>query len=76
MPFPLRQCYELYLDDDRYAVPTLHLIVTDNVASARRTAERLLNENAHHLGAELWSQGLRLASFPPRAPAAQEQAIA
>ena len=65
----LRQCYELYLDDDRYVVPTLHLIVTSDAQSARRTAERLLNENSHHLGAELWRQGRRLAHFPVAVPA-------
>jgi hypothetical protein len=61
-----RQCYELYLDDDRYAVPTLHLIVTDDPASARRTAERLLSQSGHHHGGELWGDGRRLARFPPR----------
>lgn len=70
MPSWSGHCYELYLDDDRYAVPTLHLIVTDDPASARRTAERLLCENSHHLGAELWGDGRRLARLPLSGPRA------
>lgn len=45
--------FEIYVDDDRYAVPTLHLIAAEDEARAREIADRLLNENAHHLGAEV-----------------------
>ena len=56
-----RPTFEVYFDDDRYAVPTLHLLTTDDDDdAARATAERMLDENAHYRGAELWRDGRRL----------------
>ena len=70
--------FELYVDDDRYSVPTLHLIMASTEAHAREAAERILKESAHHLGAGLRHGGERLAglgSFATRRhPAAGEQA--
>lgn len=56
-----RPTFEIYFDDDRYGVPTLHLLTTeDDDDAARATAERMLGENAHYRGAELWRDGRRL----------------
>ena len=49
--------YEIYVDDDRYGVPTLHLVIADDDDEAREVLERLLNENAHHRGGEVWVAG-------------------
>jgi hypothetical protein len=57
MPALPRPIFEIYVDDDRYAVPTLHLVPADDVADAREIVGRLLGENAHHLGAELCFEG-------------------
>ena len=54
------ETFEIYVDDDRYAVPTLHLVTAATETHAREVAERLLRESAHHLGAELRLQGERL----------------
>jgi hypothetical protein len=57
---PFGQTYELYLDDDRYAVPTLHLIPARDQAGALEIAARLMGESRHHRGAELCLGGERL----------------
>ncbi len=67
---PMRPIFEIYVDDDRYAVPTLHLIPADDEADALQVVERLLNENRHYRGAELCFEGRLLAaqgSFMERA---------
>src|SRR3954467_14528708 len=55
--------YELYLDDDRYAVPTLHLLAAADEAGALRLAQRLLADSPHHLGVEICLEGERLAGL-------------
>ena len=63
MTLPHKQGFELYIDDDRYAVPTLHLIFAFNAASALEIADGLLRESEHHLGAELRQGGEKLAGL-------------
>jgi len=59
----LRPIFEIFLDDSRYAVPTLHLVPADDAAAARQIAQRLIEESEHHLGAEICFQGVRLAAL-------------
>jgi hypothetical protein len=71
----LQPIFEIYVDDDRYAVPTLHLMPADDVANAREIVSRLLSENIHHRGAELCFEGrliVGIGSFArtPRSPTA------
>lgn len=54
------ETFEIYVDDDRYSVPTLHLIAALTAAQAREAAERILRESDHHIGAELRLAGERL----------------
>jgi hypothetical protein len=61
MSVQLRPTFEIFLDDARYAVPTLHLVPAQDVATARTIAERMLEESIHHRGAELCHQGKLLA---------------
>ena len=61
MPPP--DAFEIYLDDDRYAVPTLHLVVADDPAMAFVMAERLIADSPHHLGAEICLDGRRVAGL-------------
>lgn len=63
MTLPLKQSFELYVDDDRYAVPTLHLIFAWNRAAAVEIADALLRECPHHVGAELRQGGEKLAGL-------------
>ena len=49
--------YEIYVDDDRYAVPTLHLVMAEDEAAARAKLQRLLGENGHHRGGEICIDG-------------------
>jgi hypothetical protein len=59
----LHQTYELYVDDDRYAVPTLHLITAAREVDARERAWRIVAESIHHRGAELCQGEVRLAAI-------------
>jgi hypothetical protein len=52
--------YEVFVEDSRYAVPTLHLIQAADEAAARLQAQRLLAESRHHLAVELRRGDLRL----------------
>ena len=52
--------FELYLDDDRYAVPTFKLVVADDVRMALDAARRMLDECPHHRGVEICLDGVRL----------------
>ena len=55
--------FEIYVDDDRYAVPTLHLIMADDQEKARIIVERMLDDSPHHLGAEICLAGERLVGL-------------
>jgi hypothetical protein len=69
--------FEIYLDDSRYAVPTLYLVPAEDEVSARQIAERMLDESSHHLGAELCHDGELLAAlgtFAVRPRRSQRQA--
>ena len=45
--------FELYVDDDRYRVPTLRFLRAMNEAQARHIAAQLFRESPHHLGVEV-----------------------
>ena len=70
------ETFEIFIDDDRYAVPTLYLVPAADEARAVAIAERLVAESRHHLGAELCLDGQRIGgvgSFaqpqsPPNSP--------
>lgn len=49
--------FEVFIDDDRYSVPSLYLITARNVARARAKAEELLHASDHHQGVELRQDG-------------------
>ena len=71
--------FELFIDDDRYSVPTLRLLSTDNAAWAHNLAKLALQESSHHLGVELYGgerRLLRLGSFrSPRPGAARAHCV-
>lgn len=54
--------FEVYIDDNRYSVPTLYLIAADE-AGAIEAAKRMVVDSPHHLGAELRLDGRRLIGF-------------
>jgi hypothetical protein len=65
--------FEVYIDDDRYSVPSLYLITAQNDAKARLAAQELLHSSDHHQGVELRRDGERiygLGSFGSTAGAA------
>jgi hypothetical protein len=60
--------FEVYIDDDRYAVPSLYLITAPSDARARAVAEELLVSSDHHQGVELRRNGepiFGLGSYGP-----------
>lgn len=63
MSVQLRPIFEIYMDDSRYTVPTLHLAPADDICEAQMIAERMIAESEHHLGAEICHGGERLAAF-------------
>jgi hypothetical protein len=61
--------FEVYIDDDRYSVPSLYLITAQTDAGARTAAEQMLASSEHHQGVELRRDGERvfaLGSFGPQ----------
>ena len=52
--------FEIYVDDDRYEVPSLYLVNARDEGGARSLAQRLLDESAHHQGVELRRDGERI----------------
>jgi len=63
MAWPVDETFEVFVDDDRYAVPTLHLIPAEDEAIALRVARRLLAESPHHLGVEVCLEGRRVTGI-------------
>jgi hypothetical protein len=55
--------YEFYVDDDRYAVPTLRLMLANDDTQAVDVAQGLLDESGHHRGVEVCLDGLRLTGL-------------
>jgi hypothetical protein len=49
--------FEVFIDDDRYSVPSLYLITAHSEARARAKAEELLHASDHHQGIELRQDG-------------------
>ena len=60
---PSALAYELYVHDERYGVPTLHLLTTASESEARRVAEACLAETPHHRRVELWLGKRRIAAW-------------
>ena len=52
--------FQLFIDDDRYAAPTLKILVGGDAAWARTSAKQALNESPHHVGVELFDGDRRL----------------
>jgi hypothetical protein len=61
--------FEIFIYDDRYSVPTLHLFSATDEAEARDVAAMLLNASVHHVGVELCRNDrriVRLGTCPER----------
>jgi len=63
--------FEIYVEDDRYSVPSLYLIAAPSEALARLKAEELWRSGDHHLGVELRCDGERVCVFGTLAIEAQ-----
>lgn len=55
--------YEVFVHDDRYTVPTLHLISAPDDIDARLAADALLRASAHHVGVELCHRGEQILTL-------------
>jgi hypothetical protein len=55
--------FEIFIEDDRYSVPTLKLVSAADEMEALRLAESLLAASEHHLGVELCRDGRRLTGL-------------
>ncbi|HEX3700729.1 MAG TPA: hypothetical protein VHV27_08660 [Phenylobacterium sp.] len=63
--------FEAFVHDDRYTVPTLHLLSAKDDVEARTIADALLRASPHHLGVELCRNGEQigiLGACPARRP--------
>jgi hypothetical protein len=63
---PLAPLFEIYVDDDRYTVPSLYISMAVDEDEAKAEAEYLWGNSPHHLGVELRRNGesvFRLGSF-------------
>lgn len=52
--------FALYVDDDRYSVPTLFTVDLPDDASAMSFASELLNSSSHYLAVEVWDEDRRV----------------
>jgi hypothetical protein len=59
---PSIHTFAIYVDDDRYNVPTLYLLAASNEDTARRAAESVLDDRRHR-GVELWRGDVRLLAL-------------
>lgn len=55
--------FEFYVEDDRYVVPTLRLVVAADDLSASELAMKIMDESAHHTGVEVRSGDRRLVAL-------------
>ena len=65
---------EIDVEDDRYAVPTLRLIVAAEDLCARELAAKVMGESAHHRRVDVRSGDRRIVVLARRAPAAPRNA--
>ena len=56
------QDFRFFVTDDRYDVPSLMLVQTENIERARALAQALLTDR-HHLEVEVWGDGSTAALF-------------
>jgi hypothetical protein len=63
MELRLVTTFELFVYDDRYSVPTLHLVSCGDETGARNAAEALLQASRHHLGVEVCCGDLQILSL-------------
>jgi hypothetical protein len=54
MELRLMITFQIFVHDDRYSVPTLHLVSVGDEIAARAAAGALLHASPHHRGVELW----------------------
>jgi hypothetical protein len=55
--------FQVFITDDRYSVPTLHIVQAASAEAALELARRLVAENLHHLGAEVCDEGIVISSI-------------
>jgi hypothetical protein len=55
--------YTLYIDDDRYSVPSLLSIEHEDDDGAMAHAVRLLASSSHYLAVEVWEDDRHLAKL-------------
>jgi hypothetical protein len=55
--------YQFYVEDARYAVPTLYFVETVDDARATELAFRKLGENSFHLGVEVRKGDIRVVGL-------------
>ncbi len=67
----LMPTFQLFIDDDRYSVPTLHLVNAETAAHAQAMAQKLWRESTHHRGVELRLDGQALFVGGTYAPGAE-----
>jgi hypothetical protein len=57
---PMLRTFAVYIEDDRYSVPTLNIVSLSDEARARDWAEGAMRENPHYQGVEVCEDGERL----------------
>ena len=57
-----------WVEDRRYAVPTLHFVQAKDAERARELAAKLLAASNDHLGVEVWEADTLLFTLDPEGP--------
>ena len=58
--------YFLYIDDDRYATPTMEVVAAADFNGARITAKQRVNASPHHQAVEIWHEERLLSRIEGR----------
>jgi hypothetical protein len=69
----IMETFEVYIDDERYGVPSLYLITAASEVEAREAALALWRESGRHRGVELRRDGQPLFAAGTLAPGARSQ---
>jgi len=60
--------YTLYIEDDRYSVPTIDILSADTDAEAMTLAAERLASSPHYLSVEVWADDRYVGGAPGSAP--------
>ena len=62
------QVYTIYIEDDRYSVPTIDILLADDDTHAQVLAAGRLISSPHYTGVEVWQDDRIVCALPEPNP--------